>query len=95
MAPSPEVLRVSTYPLPHLPEVPIGAQFISNLGPEWTESCHSKEGFQLSKGNRKGSKGNQQREEKSKGIAPCILLTCICVYNNALMPNVDNNLNCV
>ncbi len=65
-------------------------------------SCHSKEGFQVSergieKGARggKGSKGNQQGEEKSKGIVTCILLTCICVYNNALMPNVDNNLNCV
>jgi hypothetical protein len=65
-------------------------------------SCHSKEGFQVSergieKGarGRKGSKGNQQGEEKSKGIAPCTLLTCICVHNNALMPNVDNNLNCV
>ncbi len=35
-------------PPPHLPEVPIGGSVISNLGPEWTGSYHTKEGFQVS-----------------------------------------------
>jgi hypothetical protein len=39
-----------------------GGQFTSNLGPRWTGSCHSKEGFQVSKGDKKGNKGNQQGE---------------------------------
>jgi hypothetical protein len=28
---------------------------------------------ECTKGNRKGSKGNQQGKKESKGIAPCIL----------------------
>jgi hypothetical protein len=48
-----------------------GGQFTSNLGPRWTGSYHTKEGFQVSKrevglkqqGIGKGSK-------KTKGIAP-------------------------
>jgi hypothetical protein len=57
---------------------------MSNLRPRWTGSYHSKEGSKKVKGNRKVAKGNQQGEvKKSIGIAPCTLLTCICVYNNA------------
>jgi hypothetical protein len=49
----PEVLRVSNYPPPHLPGV-LGTMFTSNLGPGWTGSYHTKEGFQVSKGEWKG-----------------------------------------
>jgi hypothetical protein len=39
-----------TYPLPiYLRYWGGGGQFISNLGPGWTGSYHTKEGFQLSK----------------------------------------------
>jgi hypothetical protein len=41
---------LSTYPFPIYLRYLLGAQFISHLGPEWTGSCHSKEGFQVSKG---------------------------------------------
>jgi hypothetical protein len=45
-----------------------GGQFTSNLIPRWAGSCHSKEGFQVSKrGIKKGSKGNQQGEVKEQG----------------------------
>jgi hypothetical protein len=44
-------------PLPHSPGV-LRAQFISNLGPEWTGPHHSKEGFQVSeRGIEKGARG--------------------------------------
>jgi hypothetical protein len=33
-----------------------GDQFMSNLGPGWTGSYHTKEGFQVSKREEKGSK---------------------------------------
>jgi hypothetical protein len=47
-------------------------------------SCHSSEGFQVSKGDKeKGQKGVQQGEQKSKGIAPYILQP-VYVYINAL-----------
>ncbi len=40
----------------------MGAQFISNLGPEWTKSYHSKEGFQVSeKGLEKGARGRKEQ----------------------------------
>jgi hypothetical protein len=45
------------------------------------------------RGLRKGAKGSQQGEIKSKGIAPYSMI-CICVYK-MLVLNVDNNLNCV
>jgi hypothetical protein len=47
-----------------------GDQFTSNLGLRWTESYHFKEGFQVSKGNKREAKGNQKGETKSKGVAP-------------------------
>jgi hypothetical protein len=40
---------LSTYPLPIYLRYLLGAQFISNLGPGWTGSYHTKEGFQVSK----------------------------------------------
>ncbi len=84
MAPSPEVLRVSTKPPPHLPEVSIGGSVYQQPGTKVDGSCHSKEGFQVSeKGNRKGSKGNQQGERKEQGDCAMHIVTCICVYNNA------------
>ncbi len=51
-----------------------GGQFTSNLRQRWTGSYHTKEGFQVSKGNRREAKGNQQGEVKSKGIAPCYVV---------------------
>jgi hypothetical protein len=60
-----------------------GGQFTSNLKPRWTGSYHSKEGFLVSKGDRKGSKGNQQGEIKEQGDCAMYIVTCICVYNNA------------
>ncbi len=39
---------LSTYPLPIYLRYLLGAQFISNLGLEWTGSYHTKEGFQVS-----------------------------------------------
>jgi hypothetical protein len=39
-----------------------GGQFESNLRPRWTGSYHSKEGFQVSKREKKGEQG-----EISKG----------------------------
>jgi hypothetical protein len=53
-----------------------GDQFTSNLGPGWTGSYHTKEGFQVSKREWKGSKkgregkqkGNQQGEVKTMGL---------------------------
>jgi hypothetical protein len=79
LAPSPEVLRVSTNPLPIYLRHPLGAQFISNLGPEWTRSHHSKEGFQVSeRGIEKGARGR-----KEQGDCAMYIVTCICVHNNA------------
>ncbi len=46
-----------------------GDQFTSNLGPGWTGSYHTKEGFQVSKREWKGSKGESKWGVKSKGIA--------------------------
>jgi hypothetical protein len=40
---------LSTYPLPIYLRYLVGAQYISNLGPGWTGSYHTKEGFQVSK----------------------------------------------
>ncbi len=39
-----------------------GGQFISNLGPEWTGSHHSKEGLQVSgRGIEKGARGRKEQ----------------------------------
>jgi hypothetical protein len=57
-------------------------------------SCHSKEGFQVSKGDKeRGYKGPSKGSKNSKATAPYILI-CICVYK-CLLSDVDNNLNCV
>jgi hypothetical protein len=70
-----------------------GGQFTSNLRPRWTRSCHSKEGFQVSKGGQKGEQGESTRgANKARGSA-IYVADCICVHNNCL--NVVNNLNCV
>jgi hypothetical protein len=84
---------LSTYPLPIYLRYLLGAQFISNLGPGWTGSYHTKEGFQVSKRewdckNRELARGAKQRD----CTITCVSI-CIHVYNNCL--NVVNNLNCV
>ncbi len=51
----------------------------------WTEvdgSCHSKEGFQVSKGDKKGSKGKSARGSRIARGLRHICVTCICVRNN-------------
>jgi hypothetical protein len=57
-----------------------GGQFASNLGPRWTGSYHAKEGFQVSKKERKRSKGELVRGAKQGDCAMIILSTCIHVY---------------
>jgi hypothetical protein len=45
------------------------AQFISNLGPEWTQSHHSKEGLQVSeKGIEKGARGINKGKKRARGL---------------------------
>jgi hypothetical protein len=62
-----------------------GDQFTSNLGPRWTGSYHAKEGFQVSKGEWKGSKRESARGSKKKGdCAIDMLLIFIHVHNNCL-----------
>jgi hypothetical protein len=41
---------------------------MSNLRPRWTGSYHAKEGFQVSKRERKGSKGELARGVKARGL---------------------------
>jgi hypothetical protein len=62
-----------------------GGQFTSNLRPRWTRSCHSKEGFQVSKGNQKREQGESARGVKEARGRAIYLLTCICVHNNYLI----------
>jgi hypothetical protein len=47
-----------------------GDQFTSNLGPRWTGSYHTKEGFQVSKREWKRSKEELVRGDKKQGIVP-------------------------
>jgi hypothetical protein len=56
----------------------MGGQFTSNLRPRWTGSYHTKEGFQVSKGNRREANGNQQGEVKKQG--DCAMLRCQPIY---------------
>jgi hypothetical protein len=56
-------------------------------------SCHSKEGFQVSKGDKERAKGESARGNKKQGDCAIYIVNCICVYN--AVSNVDNNLNCV
>ncbi len=53
----------------------------------------TKEGFQVSKREWKGSNRDLARGVKQGDCAIIMLSTCIHVYNNCL--NVVNNLNCV
>jgi hypothetical protein len=79
----PSTLRCSEWaptPLPIYLRYLLGAQFISNLGPEWTGSYHTKEGFQVSKGNGIGSNRELARGVKQGDWAiTCVvnLYTCI------------------
>jgi hypothetical protein len=41
-----------------------GGQFTSNLRPRWTRSCHCKEGFQVSKGDKEREQGESARGNK-------------------------------
>jgi hypothetical protein len=74
-----------------------GDQFTSNLGPRWTGSYHAKEGFQVSRREWKGSKGESKWGSKKQGDCAIIVLS-IYIYMyiiNVLMLNVVNTLNCV
>jgi hypothetical protein len=57
-----------------------GDQFTSNLGPRWAGSHHTKEGFQVSKREWKGNKGESERgSKKARGLCHnCVvnLYTC-------------------
>ncbi len=60
-----------------------GGQFTSNLGPRWTGSYHTKEGFQVSK--REVGLKQQGKGSKRQGDCAIIMLSiCIHVYNNCL-----------
>jgi hypothetical protein len=52
-----------------------GVQFTSNLGPRWTGSYHDKEGFQVSKREWKGNKG----EVKTRDYAIIVLLNVLLI----------------
>jgi hypothetical protein len=60
-------------------------QFTSNLRGRWTIPVTTG-GRQVSrrgyKGDTKGSKGDQQGERETRGIAPCIYVTVLCVQVN-------------
>jgi hypothetical protein len=63
-----------------------GGQFAINLEPRWTTSYHAKEGFQVSRGNKRGSKGESARGAKKQGDCAYILSTDIrvCIYNKCI-----------
>jgi hypothetical protein len=61
-----------------------GDQFTSNLGPGWTGSYHTKEGFQVSKREGREAKGNQQGEVRIRGLRHVMLSTYTYVHNNCL-----------
>ncbi len=56
-----------------------GDPFTSNLGPRWTGSYHIKEGFQVSKGKWKRSKGESERGSKKQG--DCAIIFIIIMYS--------------
>ncbi len=66
-----------------------------NLRPRWTGSYHSKEGFQVSKGNRKGTKGNQQGDVKKQDDCAMYIVNLYMCIKQCLNVEVNNNLNCV
>jgi hypothetical protein len=57
-------------------------------------SCHSKEGFQVSKGNKERGQKGISKWSKKQGDCAIYVVNCTCVYI-CLVPDVDNNLNCV
>jgi hypothetical protein len=62
-----------------------GDQFTGNLGPRWTGSYHTKEGFQVSKREWKGCKRESARgSKKARGLRNVMLSTYIYVHNNSL-----------
>jgi hypothetical protein len=52
-----------------------GDQFTNNLGPRWTGSYHSKEGFQVSKGKWKRGKGESEKGSRKPGDCAIIMLS--------------------
>ncbi len=62
-----------------------GDQFTSNLGPGWTGSYHSKEGFQVSKRIRREAKRDQKGESRKKGYCAISALSpYMRVHNDCL-----------
>ncbi len=63
-----------------------GDQFTSNLGPRWTGSYHTKEGFQVSKREWEESKRESARRSKEQGDRAIIIVLPIYkhVHNNCL-----------
>jgi hypothetical protein len=57
-------------------------------------SCHSKEGFQVGKGDKERGQKGINKGSKKQGDCAIFIVTCICVYK-CLFSDVDNNLNCV
>jgi hypothetical protein len=54
-----------------------GGQFAINLEPRWTTSYHAEEGFQVSRGNKRGiSKGSR----KARGLCVYIVDGYVYVY---------------
>ncbi len=56
-----------------------GDQFTSNLGPRWTGSYHTKEGFQVSK-REVGLMQEGISKQKHGVCAIIVLLTCVHAY---------------
>jgi hypothetical protein len=59
-----------------------GDQFTSNLGPRWTGSYHSKEGFQVSKGKWKRE---SERGAKRQGDCAIIMLSVYMHVHNVCL----------
>jgi hypothetical protein len=58
----------------------MGRSVSGNLGPRWTGSYHTKEGFQVSKGDRREAKGNQQGEAEKQGDCAILCDLYACTY---------------
>jgi hypothetical protein len=54
-----------------------GGQFTSNLRLRWTGSYHTKEGFQVSKGNGREARGIRKGKQKQ---GDCAIIVCQPVY---------------
>jgi hypothetical protein len=53
------------------------------------------EGFQVSKGEQRGVSGEWQGEQRMGNCAITCAICCICIYNNCLNVECNNNLYCV